>query len=183
MTKDIHEKPFISLNQVYEFHVLADDEQPPGPNGKRLLSYWTEKRGTRAYPNWNEIELMDMFAIADSMIVKDVIDGGRDFLNRFWGSGITRSTGFDGTGKLHTDLYASQPEGPQFETYLATITSGAPVAVHRDPSFIAGREYVTYDALHVPVGHAARAEVTHLITVHDFVMRNPQQTSGPLGNV
>jgi hypothetical protein len=36
MTKDIHEKPFISLNQVYEFHVLADDEQPPGPNGKRL---------------------------------------------------------------------------------------------------------------------------------------------------
>ena len=83
MTKDIHEKPFISLNQVYEFHVLADDEQPPGPNGKRLLSYWTEKRGTRAYPNWNEIELMDMFAIADSMIVKDVIDGGRDFLNRF----------------------------------------------------------------------------------------------------
>jgi len=183
MTKDINEHAFTSRNQVYEFHVLDNGEQPPGPHGKSLLKYWTEKRGTRAYPIWDDIELMDMFAIADSVIVKDVIDGGRDFLNRYWGSGMTRSTGFDGTGKLHTDLYASQPDGPQFETYLAAINNGAPVAVHRDSSFIAGRDYVTYDALHVPIGDAERGEITHLITAHDFVMRKRQSTLGPLGKV
>ncbi len=183
MMKEINYRAFTSRDQVYDFHVLADGERPPQPNGKRLLKYWTEKRGTRAYPTWDDIELMDMFAIADSMIVKDVIDGGRDFLNRYWGSGMTRSAGFDGTGKLHTDLYTSQPEGPQFETYLATINNGAPIVVHRDSSFIAGREYVTYDALHVPIGHAERGEITHLITVHDFVMRKRPSNSGPLGKM
>ena len=183
MTKDIDRDAFTSLNQVYEFHVLGNGEKPPGPNGKRLLKYWLEKRDARAYPTWDDIELMEMFAIADLMIVKDVIDGGRDFLNRYWGSGITRSAGFDGTGKLHTDLYASQPEGPQFETYLAAVNNRAPVMVHRDSSFISGREYVTYDALHVPVGHAERDEITHLITVHDFVMRKTPSSSGPLGKI
>ncbi len=183
MSPDRPTDGIVALNEVYEFHVLDADEPPPGSHGKVLLEYWNAKRGTRAYPCWDDIELMDLYAVAELMIVKDVIDGGKDFINRYWGSGLTRSAGFDGTGKRHSELYESQPSGPQFETYHAAITHGAPIAVHRDSSFIAGREYVTYDALHVPVGDAETSVITHLITVHDFVLRSPPPITGPQGRM
>ncbi len=56
-------------------------------------------------PHWGD-HLMAALDIAPLLIVKDVINGGEAYVNRFWGTRLTAAFGFDATGKRLEDYYS-----------------------------------------------------------------------------
>lgn len=154
-------------NRVYERRLLDDKEVPDLPNARVLYDYWNEKRGPRRFPAWNDLDLLDIWKITPCLIVKDVIDGGADFRNRYWGTKIVQRSGIEATGRTHRDLYRDQPLGPQMDAYLEVVNLGRPNLVHRDSTFITGREYIIYTSLNLPLGPSDET-VDHLICVIDY---------------
>lgn len=51
--------------------------------------YWDGRRGARFAPAWGDFRLVDLAGhVIPYTRVADVIDGGRDFKYRFWGTGL-----------------------------------------------------------------------------------------------
>lgn len=155
------------VNKVYERRLLRDGEMPQNPNASVLFSYWAEKRGPRKLPAWKDLDLLDIWTITPCLIVKDVIDGGMDSRNRYWGTKIVQRSGIEATGRTHRDLYKDQPLGPQMDAYVEVVKLGQPNLVHRNSSFIAGRDYIVYSSLNLPLGPTDDV-VDHLICVIDY---------------
>ncbi|MAN78985.1 MAG: hypothetical protein CMM77_00820 [Rhodospirillaceae bacterium] len=80
-----------------------------------VYRYWTALRGTRFAPAWDDFRLVDLPAhIIPYIRVVDVIDGGRDFKYRFWGTGLGAVRALDRTGG-----YLSEVDSPRTATALA----------------------------------------------------------------
>lgn len=139
-------------DQIYRRQEIDPETPPVQPNARLLYDYWCAKRGERRFPSWSDIDLLDLWKIASCLIVKDVVDDGADFLNRYWGTQVAHRAGFDGTAKTHKEIYKNQPMGPQMDTYRAVLETGRPYSVYRSSSFISGREFVVFHALNLPLG-------------------------------
>lgn len=161
-----------------EIKVVEFGDLPARPELQTLYLYWQERRGARAYPCWQDIDLMALYRVASIMLVKDVIDGGKDYYNRFWGSGLTRLTGFDGGHRLHSELYKDAPEGPVTEPYDRVLAAKKPVLVTRNSWFIANHEHTNCELLHVPIGDERTAAITHIITVCVAIRAAPPTFAG-----
>lgn len=147
---------------------LRPDERPRGHGPCMLLDYWQKKRGATPYPAWRDVSLMDLWQFADSMTVKDVIDGGRDFRNRYWGSRLTAYIGVEGTGRTHSEMFGADDEG-HFFTYRRVVEGGHGVLSYRRFTYIPGRDHVTCEGLHLPLGPEGGA-VMHVLSVFDFTV-------------
>ncbi|MGJ3260917.1 MAG: PAS domain-containing protein [Rhodospirillales bacterium] len=154
-------------DEVYERHEVDAAHPPDRPHARLLYDYWLDKRGQRKFPAWQDIDLLDLWRIASCMIIKDVIGDGVDFMNRYWGTQVTHRAGFDATGKTHREMYKDQPLGPQMDTYLAVYETGMAYSVHRSSSFIAGREFVVFNSLNLPVGKSDD-KVEHILIAIDY---------------
>lgn len=145
---------------------LDDGARLRGEATRILYGYWREKRGDRPFPRWDEIHLMDLWRVAACIGVKDVIDGGRDFLNRFWGTRITEASGIEGTGKTTTEIYGDRSES-SFINFRHVVETHEPVLAYRRATFVEGREHITYEVVHLPLGPDG-GPVTQIITAYDF---------------
>jgi len=154
-------------DKIYRREDVGPDKPPIHPHARVLYDYWLHKRADRAYPAWRDIDLLDIWKIAPCLIIKDVIDGGKDFRNRYWGTQVAARAGFDGTGRTHLDLYKNQPLGPQMKSYQAVVDSRCPNTVYRSSTFIAGREFIVYNSLNLPLGDSDR-QVDQIIIVIDY---------------
>lgn len=146
---------------------MAPEEVPEKPNAQTLYQYWNDKRGDRIFPSWQDIDLLDLWRIASTLIVKDVIDGGADFRNRYWGTLIVERAGFDASGKTHLEIYKNQPLGPQMDNYQQVVTNKCANIVYRNSSFIENRDFIVYTSLNLPLGRTDNA-VEHIISVIDY---------------
>lgn len=133
---------------------------------RHLYDYWCEKRGARTCPAWPDIHLMDLWQIAASLAVKDVIAGGDDFRNRYWGSRLTDALGIEGTGKTSRELYGTASD-TNFVNYRRVVTTGRPVATYRRLTFAARREHVAREAVHLPLAPPG-GPVSHIISAYDY---------------
>jgi len=154
-------------DKIYRREEVGPGNPPTQPNAHALYDYWLQKRADRAYPAWRDIDLLDLWKIAPCLIIKDVINGGKDFRNRYWGTQVAARAGFDGTGRTHLEIYKNQPQGPQMDNYRAVVDSGRPNSVYRASTFIAGREYVVYNSLNLPLGDSEK-QVDQIIIVIDY---------------
>lgn len=145
---------------------LEDGTRLRGRPTRALYDYWQEKRGGRRYPAWPDIHLVDLWQIASCIGVKDVIDGGADFLNRYWGSEMTAMSGIEGSSKTTTEIYGDRRE-ESFVNFRATVETGAPWVAYRRLTFIDDRDYVTYEVVHLPLG-AEDGPVTQIVSAYDF---------------
>lgn len=145
---------------------LEDPTRLRGVATRALYEYWQEKRGARPYPAWPDIHLVDLWRIASCIGVKDVIDGGAEFLNRYWGSEMTAMSGVEGSGKTTTEIYGDRREAA-FVNYRETVETGEPMVAYRRLTFIDDREYVTYEVVHLPLGPEG-GPVTQIISAFDF---------------
>lgn len=147
-------------------HRLKPGERPRGRAPGMLLDYWQQKRGERHYPAWREINLMDLWPVADSLTVKDVIDGGQDFRNRYWGSRLTTYIGAEGTGRTQSEMFGADNE-TTFYTYRLVTESGKAVLSYRRFSYVPDREHVTGEGMHLPLGPEG-GPVTQILSAFDF---------------
>lgn len=97
-----------------DFVVLGIEEIPivfpPESTLGRTFALWKKWAGERDAPTWRDVELYSLPPeIVPLTLVVDVVEGGKDYRYRFWGTGFTEHYGLDETG-----VYLSQAIGPNF---------------------------------------------------------------------
>jgi hypothetical protein len=89
-----------------------------------VLDYWRNACDGRFAPAWNKFHLDEVDpAVVPRCTVVDVIDGGRDFVYRFWGTARVKLHQFDMTGKSIFDFRPeelAESAAHQFNAVLAS---------------------------------------------------------------
>lgn len=145
---------------------LGDASRLRGDATPALVAYWRDKRGPRPYPAWDDIELIDLWRVAANLSVNDVVDGGDDFLVRYWGSAVAEASAGDATGKS-LKAFCRPNSDAGLVNFRRVVTDRAPVLSYRRFSFFEGREHVTWEAVHLPLGPDG-GPVTQVISAFDF---------------
>ena len=144
-----------------------DDGTPlRGRTTRALFDYWREKRSRRPYPAWAEVRLIDLWEVAPCLSVLDVIDGGRDFHARFWGTRLVEASGADISGKSISETPGVDADRAAVN-FRRVASTAAPVLSYRRLSFIDHREHVHFEAVHLPLGSGGGL-VTHVFSAFDF---------------
>jgi hypothetical protein len=107
---------------------LAVDERLLG-----LFRLWNAKRGARALPARHDLRPEELRPWFGNLIALDVIDGGRDFRYRLFGTAIVFQAGFDMTGKLLSE-YPIKEILPFFmATHREVVRRAAPAFGEHNP--------------------------------------------------
>mgnify|MGYP003118346127 FL=1 len=130
----------------------GDIAQCRSPVCLRLIHYW-QGLATRnnGHPEWAQVRLIDLYKIATFLAVKDVIDGGTDFLNRFWGTGLTDALGFEGTNRRVSSYEPASMRDAVHQRYVRVTRTGEPEMVRGYIATIPGQEHVPYEVVHLPL--------------------------------
>jgi PAS domain-containing protein len=109
-------------------------ERPGAPQLRFLLRYWLDLRGARPMPLATEIDALEMRPALGYIMLVDVMEGGRDFRYRLYGSIIAAVSGIEMTGKLVTNHPAS-PYVVEFALagYRAALARGEPLLTEHGP--------------------------------------------------
>lgn len=65
-----------------------------------LYRLWDSKRGSRLMPARRDLTTEELTPWFGNLCIVDVLDGGKDFRYRLYGTTIAREAGFDMTGRL-----------------------------------------------------------------------------------
>jgi hypothetical protein len=149
------------------YYVADDDAAFKAPMTRRLLAYWRDKRGDRRRPAWTDINLMDLYKIAPQIMVRDAVDGGRDFRCRFCGTELVRVLGMDTTGKLLDESYAPAGRDMMLQRYHLVMSAEAPVRVVGYVRVVERNLPTGFECVMLPVGNAEGA-FGHILMVLDF---------------
>lgn len=145
------------------------------PKTLRLIEYWRERLpADGGLPSWRDFDLMDLYDIAAAIAVKDVIDGGDDFINRFWGTSLTVVLGFEGTGKLVSTYEPISMRSAVMRRYRNLVATHQPSMARGHISTMPGREYLRFELIHLPLRNKTDA-VEHIISVYHFGLDLPEE--------
>ena len=72
-----------------------------------LHEYWLGKRGGRPFPDRSDISPSDFSRLLPNILIVEVLEGGRDFRFRLYGSSMVAMTGLDRTGEYFSKLEAA----------------------------------------------------------------------------
>ncbi|HTZ79822.1 MAG TPA: PAS domain-containing protein [Stellaceae bacterium] len=102
-----------------------------------LREHWLELAADREMPLAHEIDAVNLRPALGFIILVDVVEGGRDFRYRLFGSALAAASGFDMTGRLLSDHRAS-PHIPAFylAAYRAVLRRREPLFTEHGPSHV-----------------------------------------------
>lgn len=137
------------------------------PNCRRLLDYWLRLRGERARPAWADIDLMELRDITPYVLVRDAIDGGRDFGVRFFGTELVNHFQHDLSGKLLSER--SDPESFEIlrQRFAAGLHADGPVRVVGYVDLVETQSQKTFEQAILPLD-GSDGPPNHIISVYDF---------------
>ena len=101
-------------------------------NQNASLAYWESltKYDPHAIPIFSDFDLFQLPPTAlPTTHVVDVLNDGRDFKYRFWGSGFRDYLGYDGTGISTEDLRPKEIAEPVRAAYKTVVDSSRPLAM------------------------------------------------------
>lgn len=146
------------------------DVDPPfdGPVSQTAIANWQGRfpDATLTEPLWGD-HLMAMYEIASSLIVKDVVDGGTTYANRFWGTRIVTAFGFDATRKSLADYYDPLHVDQLHQLYELTFAERRPVKIGGNATFFEGREFVEFESAQLPI-FSPDGRPAHVLVSYDF---------------
>jgi len=141
------------------------------PKTSLLADYWRERMAPDGtLPRWRDFELMDLYAIAPTLAVKDVIDAGGDFINRYWGSQLTNALGFEGTQARVSTYRPITMRETVLKRYRQLVATREPSLARGRISSMPGLEYLHFELIHMPL-RGDGSSVDHIISVYDFGFR------------
>lgn len=79
-------------------------DAPENADAIALHDYWNSKRGERPMPDRRDIRPSEIVRMLPSVAIIEVIDGGRDFRFRLFGSELANWMGCDRTGQLFSQM-------------------------------------------------------------------------------
>ena len=131
-----------------------------------MLGYWNSLRGGRICPKLSDVDLLSVHQQARHMTVKDSIDGGSDFLVRFWGTELTSFLKCDPTGQRLSVYFPPASAESALETHRLALTGDMPVRRWGDSQF-PDRGMAKFEMILLPLENAA-GERAHVITLCTF---------------
>lgn len=143
-----------------------------------LLDHWLEKRGDRDCPRWRDIDLPSMYKYAPNIVVKDAVDGGRDFRVRFWGTAVTEWLRIDATGKLLSEYFPANGRERILESHRQALTGDMPVR-RWGISIYPERSYVGFENITLPLANDA-GERAHIISMSLYRMIDTDPSTAPV---
>ncbi len=91
-----------------------------------FAAYWQGKRPADGrLPARSHLDPVEMKRWLGNLSILDVIDGGRDFMFRLYGSVLAQAVGFDMTGKSASD-YPGGRQNVLIESYRAVLAARRP---------------------------------------------------------
>ncbi len=132
-----------------------------------FYDYWRSKHADARCPRLTDIDLMDLYRIADRIIIRDSVDESREFRTRYWGSALTEAFQKDTTGRLVKDDY--DPEKAEDLVKFYAMILGEP-GVYRGIGrirLVDGRDHITYEAVYLPLLDSDGA-YAHVISSWEF---------------
>lgn len=133
-----------------------------------LIRYWQNlaaRNGGR--PEWRQVRLMDLYKIATFLAVKDVVDGGADFRNRFWGTGLTDALGFEGTNMRVSAYEPASMREAVHTRYARVARTGVPEMVRGHIASMPAHDHLPFELVHLPLW-GEDASVRHIISAYQF---------------
>ncbi len=113
-----------------------------------VLSYWEDKRGADFAPAWQRAFRLEELGwhIIPSISVVDVLDGGKDFKYRFWGTRNVTLKGFEMTGKKLSEQKFPLAVENGMTQFNEIIQQRRPLAIVYLGTYksLVSREHITY---------------------------------------
>ncbi|UTW50272.1 PAS domain-containing protein [bacterium SCSIO 12827] len=148
------------------------------PITRTLFNYWQTKRGDRPYPAWTDIQLMDIHKIVPHVVVRDVLDGGREFRCRFSGTGLSLVLGVDGTGQLIAETYKRGAAGV-LARYRSVLNAGQPMRAVAYVEAVEKNLPTAFESVYLPLA-GADGTIGHIIVAYDFTyVPTPDEPRAP----
>jgi hypothetical protein len=138
------------------------------PELRELLDYWLEVRGDRSCPRWSDFQLPVIYKLAPHIVVKDAVDGGADFRNRFWGTAVTEWLRFDASGQLLSDYFPDAGRDMILDAHRLALHSDKPVR-RWGISVYPDRNYVAFETLDLPLEND-QGERAHIVSMTLYKM-------------
>lgn len=152
---------------MYSRFYAAADEDFRSPACRRLIAYWRDKAAGRRRPDWTALNLMDVYDIAPMIMVRDVLDRGREYRCRFCGTRLVETLGVDPTGKLLADTYSPEGQNLMHERYGLVLKVDAPVRLSGYLRVVEKNVPTGYEGVLLPLGDGKGA-LGHIILVLDL---------------
>lgn len=131
-----------------------------------MLDYWNTLRGDRICPKWSDVDLLSIHQQARSISVKDAVDGGADFVVRFWGTELAAFLKCDPTGQKISAYFPPSSVASALETHRLALMSDTPVRRWGDSQY-PDRELAKFEMILLPLENTA-GERAHVITLSTF---------------
>ena len=129
--------------------------------------YWARCRGNAFAPAWGDFRLIELPPnIIPFVRVADVIDGGRDFRYRFWGTGLGAVRAFDRTGVRLSEIHSPRTPTALAE-YRRIVETKIGFAVVYDAHSVEGRPSLHAPCVRLPLSSDGAA-VDKIICYTDF---------------
>ena len=124
---------------------------------RRCIAIWRLLRASRRFPAHDDLELKDITDIMPYMSLVAVIDGGKDFENRFVGDAVVRAHDVPIRHRRFSDVAKDMPalmEG-LLPLFRKVVETGEPLAYRgrtgHDMSHVV---YTDFEGVLLPLGHS-----------------------------
>jgi len=129
-----------------------------------VFAHWKRIRGDALMPARTAFDPLDVFRALPMIFLAENRSNGAWFF-RVVGTGIATHTGFEASGRWLTELGARLDVAEMERDFNAVAKAGQP-ARHVTGLPVVGRDWMLFDRLLLPLGHART--VTHLLGVCRF---------------
>jgi hypothetical protein len=133
--------------------VELDPSHLKNPTLAVLLKWWNEKRGARAMPSRADVKPAELKPCLSSILMLDVLEGGRDFRHRIVGEDIADYFAWNPTGTTVKEAFATQPEPLRktvLQIYRCAVAQQVPVYAFGETGW-AAKSVERCEALHLPL--------------------------------
>lgn len=119
-------------------------------DGARCVhAYWLSKHGCVG-PRWSDLDLMDIYRFAPNIMVKEFVPEVQDWRNRYFGTGLARILGVEGTGKLLREYHAGENAMKARQFFSSIKNDGVPVRVEGQ-CIVKDREFRRLEGVYLPL--------------------------------
>lgn len=153
----------VNLIHIYEWTgAVAEDDldrfaaQLSHEPHRTLFAYW-RRRADGRLPSRREIDPVDIPAVLPSISLTDVVrrDDGRRYRRRLVGTAVVETFGQDNTGRWVDEVYRGESLAQLIAAYEEVVETARPRIDHCTLP-VAGRDYVSYDRLTLPLADDGR---------------------------
>lgn len=110
---------------------VYDPETILSGRSAEVLAYWQAKKGDAIAPAWNKTFFLEDLGwdVLPNMSVVDIVDEGRDYRYRYWGTNNAHRKGFEMTGKLLSESPLQASIGNGRTQFKEVVRQRKPLAI------------------------------------------------------